>query len=384
MRKIESNSWFDVESDYNRNYTFTQTSEKYVKCRRIKLYCSKKQKDILNSWLNSYTYTYNVAIRSIRRNNGVVPSFINLRKSLKSMLENNSIIKKTSIPVHIRDRAIFEVISAYKTCFSNMRAKNINHFRLRYRKYTKPTLHMKIEGSYFSKKKNGFCITKLGEMKTSSSIIGVNKESTLVRRDNNFYLMVPFECFKIENKNINETCGIDPGIRTFLSIHSDQEDIKIGSNSYGFITKDLNMLNSKKSILKGTKLKKVESRINTRIRNRVEDMHWKSIHLITNRFKTIKMGNMSTKSIVQSTNLNKRVKDVAYKLSFFRFRQKLEYVCQYKNLNLIHVNEYNTTKTCSSCKSLNHKVGSSETFNCEQCGLCTDRDLNAAKNILLK
>lgn len=50
------------------------------------------------------------------------------------------------------------------------------------------------------------------------------------------------------------------------------------------------------------------------------------------------------------------------------------------------VSEYLTTKGCSICGSLNRNVGSSEVYNCvnTNCGFVNGRDINSARNILLK
>ena len=43
-----------------------------------------------------------------------------------------------------------------------------------------------------------------------------------------------------------------------------------------------------------------------------------------------------------------------------------------------------TSKQCGLCGCLNDKLGASEIFNCENCGLTSDRDVHVARNILLK
>jgi putative transposase len=46
------------------------------------------------------------------------------------------------------------------------------------------------------------------------------------------------------------------------------------------------------------------------------------------------------------------------------------------------VNPRNTTKTCSKCGNVQNIELSERTFNCKNCGMSMDRDLNAAINIL--
>ncbi|KLL02395.1 MAG: transposase IS605 [Mycoplasmataceae bacterium RC_NB112A] len=48
------------------------------------------------------------------------------------------------------------------------------------------------------------------------------------------------------------------------------------------------------------------------------------------------------------------------------------------------VSPYLTSKKCSSCGKINKELGNKEIFECLNCGLILDRDVNATKNILWK
>ena len=58
-------------------------------------------------------------------------------------------------------------------------------------------------------------------------------------------------------------------------------------------------------------------------------------------------------------------------------------------MNTIHcskvilVNEAFTSQTCSSCGNM-YKIETSEIYNCPSCKNIMGRDINAAKNILMK
>lgn len=43
-----------------------------------------------------------------------------------------------------------------------------------------------------------------------------------------------------------------------------------------------------------------------------------------------------------------------------------------------------TTKTCSHCGRINHRITVQKTFWCPECNYVCDRDVNAARNIFLK
>ena len=53
------------------------------------------------------------------------------------------------------------------------------------------------------------------------------------------------------------------------------------------------------------------------------------------------------------------------------------------NIAFSLVDEYNTTKSCSNCSTLNN-IGSSREYNCKHCLQLYTRDTNSCKNILLR
>jgi len=66
------------------------------------------------------------------------------------------------------------------------------------------------------------------------------------------------------------------------------------------------------------------------------------------------------------------------------FQQRLIAKSKLKNNCVVKVcTEEYTSKTCGRCGSLN-KVGSKEIFICNKCNLVLDRDVNGARNILIK
>jgi hypothetical protein len=53
--------------------------------------------------------------------------------------------------------------------------------------------------------------------------------------------------------------------------------------------------------------------------------------------------------------------------------------------HIIRCSEAYTSKQCGACGELNDKLGGgSKTFNCQKCGTVADRDVHAARNILLR
>ncbi|MGE5659502.1 MAG: zinc ribbon domain-containing protein, partial [Actinomycetota bacterium] len=51
---------------------------------------------------------------------------------------------------------------------------------------------------------------------------------------------------------------------------------------------------------------------------------------------------------------------------------------------VVRCNESYTSKTCTNCGHIHNKLGGSKVFNCSNCGVQLKRDVNGARNILLR
>ena len=72
-------------------------------------------------------------------------------------------------------------------------------------------------------------------------------------------------------------------------------------------------------------------------------------------------------------------------LEVFTWGEKLKYksAC-YENRTISEINESFTSKTCTRCGNIKNNLGANKHYNCKNCLLKIDRDVNGARNILLK
>jgi len=71
--------------------------------------------------------------------------------------------------------------------------------------------------------------------------------------------------------------------------------------------------------------------------------------------------------------------------SHYRFRQRLIHKArEYPGCRIMIIDEHYTSKTCGNCGTLHDKLGSNKSFQCPECHVEMDRDINAARNILLR
>ena len=403
------NTWFDfdinkansINNKPNIKNNHVNEKKDHYKCIKVKMILNKEQKIILDSWFKSYICMYNETIKFIKKYYIKYKKTIldykkirtyHLKNTRDKIIASSSIDTKKRIKTHIIDCAIKLACSNYKSALSNLKNKNIKHFKIKYWKFNKKSKLLEVETSYFGKNKNQLCHSVFGEIKyiynkkeykldniTSACTIHYNGKI------NEYNIIIPIKSENNQNENEKEIISIDPGIRTFITGISENEVIKIGNNVSDRIQNYLNridILNKYKN--KINKLK--EQKYNKKIQNLVDELHWKSINYLTSNYKNIFIGDLSSKNIScnKTSNISKLTKRVAYKLSFYKFRMRLQLRCEANNLNYKMINEYYTSKMCSNCGNYNENLGSNKIYNCNNCKNIIDRDINGCRCIYFK
>ena len=380
---IPTNSWFNICSlkKNNRNNTTITINNTNIRAKMVIIKPTPKQKKILFHWLEIYRQVYNTTVKYIKNNS--ITNFKNMRKIIDARLSKNlkNYSKKYKILKHTRDNAIKDVLKAYKTGFTNLKRGHIRYFRLRPKKHNASLV---LEPTAFSTKKNGFATRVLGKMISSSPLKDITRECRLCYdfQCNRFKIFIP--CDKVTNTTVKRQplCALDPGIRTFQTIYSPSGNLhEICNNSSTFeIKKLINRIDK----AKGENPEKYKSRLRAKLKNKITDMHWKACNFLCKRYDTIVIGNMSTRSITSRRSLHKSVNRECYVYSHFLFKQRLQSKCDEYDCKYVEIDESYTSKTCSSCGEINNALGSNKTFQCPNCNLHCDRDINGARNIYYK
>ena len=434
-QKIDSNSWFDILNLENLNKikfnTFVDIcDESIIRTKKIQIYPNDEQKKILNKWFNNYIDVYNKTnefiISKILKDDKLVKEnfkYINFRdiRDKEMFKYKEQLSNETKINKHLLDEAIKHNVTMYKSCITNMKDKNIKDFRIRPLNKNKRRKNLIIESNLISKNKNGFCVSVLNEMKTENNFKfqEINKTFTLQHDKyyNKYFLLIPEEIKKLDNNfqnylqksnlkkkqsikkvknNISNRikeenkCGIDGGIRTFLTIYSQNNVYEIGTDIKAILLPYYNKIDKINSLkdkneLSEKKYKKGTTKIYEKISNLINDLHWKSSNFLCKKFNTICIGKLSTRNIVnnEKSNIDELNKRLLHSISHYKFRMILKSQCEKFNCNYKEINEYETSKRCHCCQNINN-VGSSKIYNCKNCDIKLDRDINASINIYNK
>jgi len=300
----------------------------------------------------------------------------------------------TETPKDIRADAIKSCISAYKSAFSNLRNKNITHFQVNYKSKKRSSYSITIPHSAIKYDNGGFYIykrynkTKFNVHKLTLKKIGdtiVNHDSKIIYDGVHYYLMVAVDKEikrRVETTN-KKVIALDPGVRTFHTGYSNNEVVEFSSR-----TNEINKLHKRIDLLKSLRDKKIKKikrkkilKLNLRIRNIVNDIHWKTITYLRNNYTDVLLPSFETQDMVTHSPLHSTTKRRMLGLQHYLFKQRLQ---EKMDITTHIVNESFTSKTCGRCGDINTKLCSSKTFQCDKCNLCIDRDFNGARNIYLK
>lgn len=204
---------------------------------------------------------------------------------------------------------------------------------------------------------------------------------------NRWYVSILCETEDQPLPEVNKGVGIDLGLETFV-VTSDGEKIQhpILDAEYLKLTK-LQRRHAKKQ--KGSRNRE-KARIKVarqyeRITNIRKDFHHKLSSRLVSENQTICLETLNVKGMMKSS-LARSIQNV----SWSQFVEFLKYKCDDAGRNFVQIDQwYPSSKTCSNCGCITTNIPKGQKglkvryWECEHCGVEHDRDINAAKNILV-
>lgn len=186
--------------------------------------------------------------------------------------------------------------------------------------------------------------------------------------------------------------SLDPGIRSFQTYYSLTGTGSIGQNVWEKILGycyQLDKLISRLSKAHGSRrqnLKRAAVRLRYRIKCLKDELHNKVAVWLCKNYKTIMIPEFSAMemSAKHKRKLTRKTVRSMLNLGHSQFRNKLVQLAEVYGSQVIFVNESYTSKTCTACGHIHEKLGSSKVFKCPACGTVLSRDINGARNIMLR
>ena len=309
------------------------------------------------------------------------------------------------IPYEVRDQAAMDFYKAWNSSWALFRSskkkdKETSPPRFKFRScrdlnQTIPVLK-KCWGCKKGSFSNVFSRSAFWSSENVQEELLADSKLSFHKPTNKWYLHIVKTIESPEENNNRGIASIDPGFRTFATVYDPRGVAVEWSNDTGklhYLQRKLDELVANRDAKGVTskrrrRMKNAEGRMRKVLSNMVKEMHRKLCKFLTDEYDTILLPKFETQKMTKRDENGKRqlpshVSRDANLLSHYRFKQMLKSKCELSGTILIECNESYTSRTCGKCGHL-CKPDRSKMKTCEQCGATCDRDVNGARNILIK
>ncbi len=436
QNNFNKNKWFD-SSFYNEinpnlrlydiNYKPNNENKEIVRTQKIRLYFNFQQREVINNFMSGYRYLYNRTItyfNNLKNNNSF---YLINPKDKTSKIELNNIEKpynyynncyillentpdwlnNFNMPSHLKRQAIKEAFDNFNKCMNMYKTKK-RKFKLNFK--TKKDIYytINIEKQMISSKHILFEKYKINNKKvfTENNIKEnlskynyCDSSITYNKILNKYYLNLSYKKETIKCKN-NKVCSIDPGVRNFVSLYSDNKIANIGINcseKINKLNKEIDIIKSRLSKKEYTgnngkvyintkkrkrQLRKAQERKQIKLSNKIKELHNQTSNYLTKNYSLIINTPFESQKMVQT--LGRNMSRIMNNMSYYKFKQQLKGKCEERNVKMEIKEEYYTSRTCTYCGKIKNDLGSNKTYECNKCKIKLERDSNGARNILLR
>lgn len=343
--------------------------------RKLKL--TKAQQSRIDSWVGSCRVVYNLSLE-IRmeawKNKQQKINKYELQKQITELRNDVEWIKDA--PISSLQNVTERLDSAYDKFFKG------GGFPKWASKKSYKSILIKQCGNQIRIQGDRIKLPKIGALKmyNDTKVIGSIKRVTIIKDPTGYFACIMTDTIKdIQQKDENQVVGLDMGINHFCV---DSAGVFI-SNPKHFKSYESKLRIESRSLCRKKKgsnawirqVKKV-ALLHHKIANIRKDFLHKESTKIAKKFHTVILEDLNIKGMSRNRKLSKHILDAGWSA----FRTMLEY-----KTNVIAVDPKFTSQTCNDCgvKDAKSRISQSQ-FVCTACGVESNADENAAKNILGK
>lgn len=369
----------------------------------IKLYPTDEQKEIFNTHINLFRYTYNWALNEAQEYYKEHNKYIGKDELFRRFSDlRNSTEWLKEIPLHSARLAISHLDNAFKLFF-----KHKNKFpRFKSNKYSKKCVHYRNEIYAFNFDENsvripGLPLRERVLCKSHNVPLDVDRyySCTITFDGKDYWLSVNSERKSIEQKELStESIGIDVGQHKFAQLSNgkvyqtpkilktlEKRNRHQQSRLSKMRNRRLNEARRAKTKLEEIPFTQNEIKLknaNIQLRNRIKNIRRSFLHQSTTEIANTlpKRIVMEDLSIMEMSHQDFNNKDFVTHSMWYKFREYLAYKAEDRGIEFVLADKnFPSSQICSRCGSI--KKSSFRTHICDVCGLRIDRDLNAAINL---
>ncbi|MBI4176834.1 MAG: IS200/IS605 family element transposase accessory protein TnpB [Candidatus Aenigmarchaeota archaeon] len=343
---------------------------------KFRIYPSKKQETQMKEHLWIEKNLWNTLLESNKKKYDETGKFLT-KSEMQIMVKNSGLYSQVAQTLsHRLQRALWRMVKMRKQgkeC-GYPRFKNIDRIK---------SLNYPQSGFSLNKKLK---VTPFGEIniKKHREIEGEVKTLTLKRESSGKWFAT--FCVGQERKepriNNGEQIGIDLGLKTFATISNGEviQNPRHLERHEENLAKLQRELSNKKKVSNNRKKAKLKvARLHEKVSNTRADFLHKTSTRIVNDYSFIALEKLASKEMSKQ-NLGKSINDAGWNV----FANMISYKAEEAGCKIVFVDPKNTTQGCSNCHEIVKKELSDRIHDCPFCGLVIDRDLNAAKNILIR
>ncbi len=364
-----------------------------VKSFKYRLRPTKKQEKIFLAHIEECRILYNQLLCARKQ------AWKNENKSLSQYDQTNTIpllkqqhVEFTQVYSQVLQQVSARVDLAFKGFFRRLKERAKTGEKAGFPRYKGQNRYDSITYPNFSSgcrlDGKGLRLSKIGCIRVVQHrpLEGIPKSCTITRTaTGKWFASISCDIGDISKKtDTNSAVGIDVGLTSF-AVTSDGQKIE---NQRFFRKEEKSLAKAQRkwdAVKKRPKTdptrekrRKVIAKVHERIRNKRHNFAHQESRKMVNRHNFIAVEKLDVKEMQKNRRLAKSIADVAWSL----FRHCLKYKAEEAGIGFKAVDPEYTSQDCSACGHREKKTLSDRVHHCKACGYKTDRDHNAAINIL--
>nr|WP_317618991.1 RNA-guided endonuclease TnpB family protein [Laspinema sp. D3d] len=225
-------------------------------------------------------------------------------------------------------------------------------------------------------------LPRIGWVKSHEQLPPVNpKNVTISKRAGDWYISFKIDVEHKATPKVRERIGVDLGIKTLATLsdgktYPNPKAYRLGKKKLAKLQKELSRRQKGGKNREKTKLKLAKA--HRRIADiRADHLHKLTTYLAKNHGE-VKIENLNVSGMLKNHKLAGAIADGG----FYEFRRQLEYKCEWYGSKLTLIDPwYPSSQICSNCGQRQKMPLHKRQYDCPNCHLSIDRDLNASINL---